>query len=386
MIKLLVAHTFEIDNPRIAADEIVKGLDLEHSLLKNSVGLVFCSWDFIMSGAARTVCEALPFDVIGCSTYGLAVPGAMSEIMLAAAVLTSDDSFFRAGVSDPLDSAGIVEKRIGGLYGRLAESLQSPPSLIFMCHPNSVSFRGGWTVNILNRVSGGLPVFGTHALAETFEKHLPLVMHNGAIYSDRLALILVCGGAAESLFRVEPLSAMNIYSRPALVTDARDNLLISINDIPAGEFMQQIGIISREKIDGFYAFPLLVDNHDGTGPRTCAIYRMEEDGILRCGETFTRGATLQIVNQVRENVLQSSERIAESMKKESSGKSHLIFSCFGRGAPLVDLKDEMRLFDKHLGENPYVFIYSGGEFCPIYNERGEIRNSFHQFSIVSASF
>jgi hypothetical protein len=34
----------------------------------------------------------------------------------------------------------------------------------------------------------------------------------------------------------------------------------------------------------------------------------------------------------------------------------------------------------------YGFIYSGGEFCPVYDEGGGIHNCFQQFSIISVSF
>jgi hypothetical protein len=33
-----------------------------------------------------------------------------------------------------------------------------------------------------------------------------------------------------------------------------------------------------------------------------------------------------------------------------------------------------------------VFVYSSGEFCPVYDEQGKTHNRFHQYSIISASF
>ena len=103
MIRLLTAVTLEIDDPRLAAEEIIQQFDTEHSLLANTAGLLFCSLDFVKSGAAEAVAKALPFETIGCTTHGIAVPGAMGEVMLTVAALTSDDVFFKTGVSDPLD-------------------------------------------------------------------------------------------------------------------------------------------------------------------------------------------------------------------------------------------------------------------------------------------
>jgi hypothetical protein len=383
MIRLLTASTFEMDDSPLAADEILKQLDTENSLLKNSAGFLFCSLGFVSSGAAAAVSRALPFESIGCTTHGTAIPGIMGENMLAAAVLTSDDVSFRTGLSGPLDADG--ETRIRELYGRLSGSPEYSPSLMLACHSNPAHFPGDRVVDILDRVSGGTPLFGTNALDETLEKRTPLVICNGNSYSDRLALITVYG-AVESRFAVKSLPAMNIYSKPAVVTGVQDNRLISINGIPAVEFMEKLGIVSKNRINAVYGFPLLVDNHDGKGPKSCAIHSIEDGGVLRCGSTIVEGAVLKLVSQMQDEVLRSSEQLAESIKKEGGKNPHLIFSCFGRSAPLVDMKDEMELFQKHLEGTPYAFVYSGGEFCPVRDEQGGIRNCFHQFSIISASF
>jgi hypothetical protein len=190
----------------------------------------------------------------------------------------------------------------------------------------------------------------------------------------------------EGRFFIKSLPAMNIYSQPALVTEAVDGRIISINNTQAAEFMEKIGVISKGKTNAVYAFPLLVDNHDGTGPHSCGITGIEESGVLRCGITIVTGATLQITNQVQEHILHSSEQLAQSIAKESGARGHLIFSCFGRSAPLLDLKDEMSLFQKYITETPYMLVYSGGEFCPVDNGQGGLRNSFHQFSITVLSF
>jgi hypothetical protein len=381
MIRFLTASTFETDDPRIAASEVLKQLDTEHSLLKNSAGLLFCSLDFISSGAAEEVSKALPFETIGCTTHGIAVPGAMGEIMLAVAVLTSDDAFFMTGLSDSLEED--AERRIGELYGRLSGCT---PSLMLVCHSNPECLSGNEALQILNRLSGGTPVFGTNALDAAPENRTPMIIHNGRAYSDRLALLLLCGAVPESRFAVKSLPAMNFYSQPVTVTGAQGNRLISINNMPAAEFMEKLGIISGGKLNAIRSFPLLIDNNDGEGAKSCGIHSIEEGGVLRCGSAVARGATLKFANQMREEVLCGSEQLAESIKNEHDKRVHLIFSCFSRSAPLVDLKDEMRLFQKNLEESSYVFIYSAGEFCPVYDHEGGIHNRFHQFSIISLSF
>jgi hypothetical protein len=212
-----------------------------------------------------------------------------------------------------------------------------------------------------------------------------MIIHNGTAYSDRLALLLVYG-AMENRFHITSLPAVSIYIQPAIVTEAQGSSLISINNIPAADFMEQFGIISGDKTNAAYGFPFLIDSHDGRGPKFYAVHGIEEDGVLRCGSSIAKGASLNPTNQIQEEVLRNSEHLAELLKEEDGKSGHLIFSCFGRIAPLVDMKDEMRLFQKHLEGKSYMLVYSGGEFCPADNERGEIRNCFHQFSIISLGF
>ncbi|MDR2631911.1 MAG: FIST C-terminal domain-containing protein [Spirochaetaceae bacterium] len=384
MIRFLTAFTFEIDDPRIAAQEILEQLDTKHALLKNSAGLLFCSLGFVSSGVAEAVCKELPFEVIGCTTHGIAAPETIGENILAVTVLTSNDSFFKIGVSEPLNADG--KTRITELYERLSGSSEFSPALILVCHSNPEGFPGDNVVEILDRASGGIPLFGTNALDETFENRTPLIIHNGSSYADRLALLLVYDGTMESRFDIKSLPALNIYSKPALATEVQGNKLISINNIPAVEFMEKLGIISKNKANAVYGFPLLVDNNDDAGPKSCAIHSIEDGGVLRCGSTIVQGATVKLVSQMRDEVLRNSEQLIESIKEAGSKTNHLIFSCFGRSIPLVDLEEEMALFKKHMEGRSYMFIYSGGEFCPVHDKQGKIRNCFHQFSIISLSF
>ncbi|MDR1058364.1 MAG: FIST C-terminal domain-containing protein [Treponema sp.] len=407
MIKFLTAHTFEMEDPKAAEKEILEQLKPEQSLLKNSAGLVFCSLDFITSGVAERVCKALPFEVIGCTTQSIAVPGASGELMLAAGVLTSDDSRFAAGLSEPLDAD--IEDRLTGLYQSVSGALGSSPSQMIMIHPKLFNFPGDRTVKVFDRLSNGIPIFGTVALDEVLGSRSPMVIHNGSVYPDRIALLLTSG--VESGFCSDFFYAPEVHfpgenkhvmrnrlgtglsgnrlpglDQPLLVTEARDNQLISVNNIPASEFMNRIGIVSKNQLDVISGFPILIDNHDGAGMRPNAIHGIEKGGVLRCGATITTGAALKLGSMVREDVLRSTEHLITSIKQENGRNGHLIFSCYGRSIVLVDLTDETAICRRQMEGRSYLFIYSGGEFCPVYDREGGVHNHFHQYSIVSASF
>ncbi|MDR2393850.1 MAG: hypothetical protein LBD93_06825 [Treponema sp.] len=82
MIKTMSAYTFEIDEVAIAVSEILAQLDVEHSLYAHSVGLMTCYEEFIETRVIKAISDALPFDVIGCSTMANASAGELEEMML----------------------------------------------------------------------------------------------------------------------------------------------------------------------------------------------------------------------------------------------------------------------------------------------------------------
>ena len=65
MTKTFILTTTEIDDHNMAAEEIVSKLNFETDLLANSIGIISCHYEFVLSGVAKAVCDALPFDVAG---------------------------------------------------------------------------------------------------------------------------------------------------------------------------------------------------------------------------------------------------------------------------------------------------------------------------------
>ena len=63
MIKTLIAWTAEVDDDKLAVEQIKSQLGLEGGLLRNTVGIVACHYEFVLSGILKAICEALPFDV-----------------------------------------------------------------------------------------------------------------------------------------------------------------------------------------------------------------------------------------------------------------------------------------------------------------------------------
>jgi hypothetical protein len=83
-------------------------------------------------------------------------------------------------------------------------------------------------------------------------------------------------------------------------------------------------------------------------------------------------------------VINTAKNIAGAVKK-AKGDAVLIFSCVSRSIILTNLEDEMKAIGEELKDPafPYMLVYSGGEICPIHNEKGAPVNQYHNYAIIS---
>jgi hypothetical protein len=381
MIKMLTVHTVEIDDTDAAIRDIQKQLQDQGGLLKNTVGLLFCYLDFINAGTAEAVCKALPFDTLGCTTLGTAIPDAMGDIILTLTVLTSDDVEFHAGLSDPLTEK--EEERVVKVYRETAAALQTPPSLILIITPSLYNLAGDMVVNLLDRESQGTPVFGAAALDADTKIRTPKTIYGGNSYSDRMPILLFSGNLAPRFF-IDSVWDHNIHSQKALVTAAEGNRIITVNNIPAVEYMKEIGLITKERLDLLFVFPLAIYPDQDALPNLFIIYTINDDGSLTCSANIPTGSLVHIGSPGSGEVINSARNITTAVKK-ARGEAALIFSCFSRSVILSNPQDEMEAIREALKDPtfPYVFIYSGGEICPVHNEKGVAVNQYHNYTVVS---
>ncbi|MDR0597615.1 MAG: FIST C-terminal domain-containing protein [Treponema sp.] len=381
MVKMLTAYTFEIDDADAAVREIQKQLRSQGGLLKNTVGLLFCYLDFIKLGTAEAVCKALPFDTLGCTTLGAAVPEAMGGLILTLAVLTSDDVEFHAGLSESLTEDR--EERIAKVYRELAAPLQSPPPLIFIIVPFLSDLAGDTVVGVLDRESRGSPVFGAGALDADTKLRTPKTIYGGAAYSDRMPVLLFSGNLKPRFF-ADSVWNHNIHTQKALVTSAEGNRMITVNNIPAAEYMKKIGLITEERLDLLFVFPLAIYPDHNILPHLFIIYAINDDGSLTCSANIPQGYAIHIGFPGSGEVIDTTKNITGAVKK-ANGDAVLIFSCISHGIILANLEDEMEAVRDELKDPapPYMLVYSGGEICPIYNGKERVINRYHNHTLVS---
>jgi hypothetical protein len=384
MIKVLASCTSELDSPEKAVRDILKQLDMKNNLLKNSVGLLFCRSQFIEMGVMEEVCKNLPFDVLGCTSMYFAVPEQAGEFLLTVTVLTSDDTEFATGLCESLAHENLGDC-IGAAYQKTASALNGTPDLIFAFPPTILNLTIDIMAAALDRASGGVPLFGTVALDMDVYIRNPQTIYNGAAYGDRMGMLLFKGPVKPQFFilRFPEKSAL---AQDAVITNANGSQLISVNNKPAAFFLQEVGLMQKDK-DGYtQAIPLVIENNDGTDPEVVVVQNITPEGTLACSRRVSVGGILNIGAITADYVLESAKTLVQNIKASEGGTGLFIVSCFLRSIVLGGgAEPEVKLIQKELTSFPGVYLYlnSGGELCPKYKKSGDTENQALQYAIVA---
>jgi hypothetical protein len=306
--------------------------------------------------------------------------------MLALMILTSDDVEFYTGVSGPLDAGN--EKNLEDLYRDLTAGGAFEPSFMLVFPPILSGITGNAVVNILDRISGGVPTFGSLPIDITTSLRSPVTIYNGESYPDRLVMVLF-RGEVRPRFYAFSLPGEPRFSQKFTITRAKGNRILSINDKPAVEFLERLGVINRGAVDVLYAFPIVVDYGDGSPPLLFTINKVEKDGSLISERDIPTGGTVNIGTINGSLVIASTRHIIERIKETQEPSFLFLVSCFSRILTLQDSLEEVNLAIKELRDwpAPFVFFSSGGEICPILTSgQDKLVNAFHQFTIIACVF
>ncbi len=383
MLKMFTAFTTEIDDMDLAIEEICGQIDLKNGLLKNSIGLLNCYSEFVDTGVVKAICDALPFDVLGCTTSGCGTNGGNHALGLTLTVLTADDVHFKAELTKPL--AENRKERIYQAYEKAVSEMAEKPQFILAYLPLIFTVDGEVVLEDLRAASGDLPVFATLAVDHTRDYHTASVIMNGEVYSESMAMILLFGNV-HPRFVVGGLMEEKILKQKAIITDSKDNIVKEVNGIPVVQYMQSLGLTTEDgQIQGVAATtPFLVDYNDGTRPVVRSIFAQTPEGYAVCGGRMPIGSTLSIGSIDHDSVLQATATVLKTILDAKDTSGALVYSCIGRNYALgVKTSDELDLIREQLGEKlPFMAAYSGGEVCPLYSTNGGLRNRFHNNTII----
>ncbi|MCL2102878.1 MAG: hypothetical protein FWH25_02450 [Syntrophorhabdaceae bacterium] len=177
-MKMLNASTQEVDDPSVAIAEIMEQLYGQNQLLANSAGFITCCHDYLETGMVKSICDALPFEIVGCTTLANSVNKEAGTLLLCLSVLTADDCRFATASTPPL--SGDINDTIGETFRNAAARLDGPPKLTLAFLPMIGSIGGELMLNALDNAASGAHVFGITACdSDTAYYSNSFTVHNG---------------------------------------------------------------------------------------------------------------------------------------------------------------------------------------------------------------
>ncbi|MDR0784905.1 MAG: FIST C-terminal domain-containing protein [Treponema sp.] len=383
MIKTMTAFTSEVDDSAAAAAEILEQIDIK-SLYKNSLGILTCYTDFIDSEVVRAICAALPFDVIGMTTRGTATPAAAGEIALGLLTLTSNDVDFIVGAADLIDRD--VDGRVFNAYNEACAKHPGRPAMILTFAPFINDLGGEIIAMSLDKASGGVPLFGSLVNSGRFSG-INQSIYNLKASTNRVVFALLYGDLRPSFF-VTSFAEEKVQKKRGVITKSKKNVLMEVNNMPVLDYLQSIGIQKRDGAWTVSTFPFVIDYNDGTRPVARSIYLLTKEGYAVCGGDLPENATLSVGSIDYADVIRTTGKTLEQIlqKRDADSSCLLMFSCLIRYFALEAYSTaEMDMVRDVLRDFPggYIFGYSGGEICPVYTEKGNTVNRFHNCTFIA---
>jgi hypothetical protein len=380
MIKMLTAYTEEIDDVDKAVSELLGQLDLEHNCLTNSLGIIHCFSDFVESGVVKALSKKLPFDTLGSTTISTSCSSGISQMGLSVTVLTGDDIRFVCGVSAPVTDS--VDAPLSELYGRISAQFPEKPVMLMPFIPFLLHAGGDEFIEKLDALSGGIPAFGTLAISNEPDYSRSYTFYNGEFYLDSRALAVLAGSAAPEFLSVS-VNEENILKQKAIITGVNRNVLMTINNMPAIQYLESIGIVKDGDVTGLPAMPFIIYLEDGSLLiRACIGDAGEGGALILCGAVPVN-STIALATMGFEDVISSTKIKVTEALAAAKGRGILMYSCAGRNWSLgMQPMAEHEKVKECLGNTPYHFVYSGGEIFPSRLSDGRVVNHLQNDSLI----
>jgi hypothetical protein len=224
---------------------------------------------------------------------------------------------------------------------------------------------GDTTAQTLAGVSGGVPLFGSIALDVTTKNRTAKTIHNGAGWRDRLVLLLIQGPLRPAFFLRE-IEKTPVDRSEAVVTASEGNKVLRINHMPAAAYLERIGLVRNGAYNTLFAIPFFLTTPEGE-ESVLACTAIDPGGALVFLTRVPEESLLRFGLQLNSFVLDSMAEMAASAREAARDRSLLLlFACFSRNVALEDPLREMALLREEMAASdlPFLFAYSGGEFCP----------------------
>ncbi len=378
MIDMFSARTAEIDDVEDAVQEIKDQIDFSQ-LKQNSCGILYCSLDFVESGVAAAVCDALPFDVIGMTTLASADTHGYGIYELTLTILTSDDVRFMAGISGAIDEQNYKDE-ISRLYTGMRATVDDDPAMILSFIPHLRDVAGYEVVDTMDAACHGIPIWGSITNSVDFTYGTVATIYNGQTPRSGLAMLFI-NGPVDPQFIVCSIPERNITNSRGIITKSKGPILYEVNDMPIMDYLRFIGLeVDRENIT---TVPLLLYYDNADAYVALGFYTLFDDGSVLTGGPMPEGTPFVVGYIDEAGIHASANEAIDKIAAIKDRRTTLMLPCITRYIMLSpNQEDELKLICERMTEagRPFTMAYSGGEICPMPDANGKLRNRFHNYS------
>ena len=381
MLQCASVFTTEIDDPEIALYEIQEQIKKKLTLLENTVGIIMCHPEFIAAGVLKAVCEGLPFDLAGITTASQAVNDKIGELMLTVFVMTSDEVWFKTGVTG--DVSGDADEPVRVAYEKVSAGITETPALVFVFPPFGL-LAGDAYVRAWGNVLPATPVFGTCSIDDTVAFSECETIHNGTNYKAFMPFVL-CYGNINPRFMIATPSESNVVSSKAMVTKAYGNCVFEIDHDNALKYFEDKGFVESVKFTPFMIDLLKREDYDGV-PVIRGHAAFNDKGAAIFYGDVDEGSTFTMLNCDPNDILATTQQKLEQINEFSNVNGVLLFPCVVRRATLLGVNkhlEELKSARKTINPDfPFMMGYAGGEICPTSVINGIPTNRFHNHTMI----
>ena len=384
MIKSYAAFTNEIDDAELAVSEIMAQLEPGKNCLQSTVAVVTCYHEFATNGIITELYKNLNFPIVGTTTTVTSTNRGFGQLGFSILMITSDDVVFTAACSSSLMNG--LDEPFARMYQSALAGHTETPKLIISAAPLMLNYPGDNYVEALDKVSGGVPNFGTLAIDDTSDYLNSYVIFNDKTERDIYGII-VASGNIKPKFLYASFSPEYILTQKATITKAEGNLLKEVDGLPIIKYMEKMGFAENGKVrDVLHSVPFILD-YAGEGiPVSRVLLSWSEDGYGICGGLMPEGTEFNLGTWDKSDVLGTTVRTIESILQNEYVSTLILHSCLARNYALrTELLAETETVNKTVDEStPYIFGYAGGEICPVRDTANS--NNFHNNTIIACAF
>lgn len=395
MVKTYTAFTSQIDNPEAAAKEIREQLDPEKNMLKNTVGIAAFFDEYAENGIYKAVAAALPFDMVGTSSTVTGARGQTGEYSLAVMMLTSDDvSFVSRSIATENKSPKEITAALEKIYGEFLA--QGKPKVVFSYMAPQAYFSGDDFMDATDKITQELLLFGSLSWNTDGVSEKNFVAFNDNVSPYLMSFIAVYGNFEPHFKATTSLDMNALIKEAAIISSAEGPVLKAVNNIPAFDYLQKIGLVGANAKDltQLCAVPAIIIYENGRRVARAVVQTVPGDpkSLLVTGNTPI-GAKISFALMDADKTLRSAVEATQQFEREKI-KNSLNYSCAVRswslGTKFLAECEAFSSYHERLGKTGisanYMLCYSGGEICPVPDANGKLVNCLHSYTLISCVF